>query len=173
MPFSDEILGSIIKLSLNDISSLEMVPFEKMHNLKNLLVVNNKKPLLNINGIEKSKSIEHLDLDNHKITDVTPLASITSLSFLILSFNKIKDISCLEMCKNLKLLSLSNNPITIIDVVSNFDKLESLRISDTKVKDIAVLSNLPKLKNLYVPLSLSEEELKKLKTAKPEISISY
>ncbi len=172
-PLPDEILASIINLSLRDISSLEAVPFDKMPNLKELMVVNNKIPLLNVNGLEKSNSIEYLRLDNHKITDITPLTTLTSLTFLDLSDNKIKDVSCLKMCQNIEKLFLSNNPIKNIDVVSNFDKLERLRISDTRIKDIEVLSHLPKLENLYVPLSLSEEELEKFKKAKPKVSISY
>ena len=172
-PFSDETLAGIIKLSMKDISSLETVPFDKMTQLKELMVVNNKIPLLNINGLEKSKSIEHLDIDNHKITDISPLATLTTLTFLRLSYNKIKDISCLAMCQNIETLSLSNNPIKSIDVVSNFNKLKSLRINDTKIKDIAILSHLSKLENLYIPLSLPDEELKKFKKEKPKVAISY
>jgi internalin A len=60
---------------------------------------------------QKLSSLGELILSNNKISDITPLKSLTNLTSLDLSVNKISDITPLKSLTNLSELYLWGNPI--------------------------------------------------------------
>jgi predicted DNA-binding WGR domain protein len=171
--FSDTLLATIIELALINLSSFKDLPLEKMSSLKKLSVNNKELAIKKLDGIEKAKNIEGLEVDNHELTTLEPLMELNTLTSISLRGNKIKDITHLKNCINLKRIYLSDNPIKSIDVMSNFPNLEVLWIDDTAVKDISILENAKKLKELSLPSRLSEKKVDAFEKAMPDVEIDY
>jgi hypothetical protein len=95
------------------------------------------------------KHIEFLWVDQtHAITDVSPLASLTTLKSLNLMASQITDISSLAPLTNLTYLTVSENNIVDVSVIANFTKLEKLDLSFLDVSDLSPLRNMTKLRFL-------------------------
>jgi len=60
---------------------------------------------------QKLSSLPQLYLGGNKISDITPLKSLTNLTYLYLGGNKISDITPLKSLTKLTKLDLSRNPI--------------------------------------------------------------
>src|SRR6476661_8977696 len=67
-------------------------------------------------------------IDDHKISDIKPLESLTNLTVLILIGNKISDIKPLESLTNLTVLNLDSNQIRDIKPLQSLTKLTRLHI---------------------------------------------
>ena len=81
----------------------------------------------------KKNGVPDLDLNNNKITDVTPLAGLTKLESLTLYDNKIKDLKPLAGLKKLRSLALSNNKITDVTPLAGLKKLTALDLSHNPI----------------------------------------
>jgi Leucine-rich repeat (LRR) protein len=105
--------------------------------------------IVNITGLEHCTNLRSLDLSlNHIISDISPLASLTSLIELNLGSNEIGDISLLASFINLTLLDLGYNQIGDISPLANLTSLTSLSLSDNQISDISPLANLTSLTEL-------------------------
>jgi Leucine-rich repeat (LRR) protein len=65
--------------------------------------------VLNKFGISREQTT--LDLSCKKISDVTPLASLTNLTWLDLGYNQVSDVTPLASLTNLTRLYLDFNPV--------------------------------------------------------------
>ncbi len=70
------------------------------------------EPIRDIGGLEHFINLEYLDLSDHAITDLTPLAGLTRLTVLVLGGNPIADIAPLANLTSLEFLMLNNSAIT-------------------------------------------------------------
>jgi len=97
-------------------------------------------------------NVTHLVLSGHRISDVTPLANLTSLVELHLVGNQIRDISPLSKLTNLRALDLSFNPIGDVTPLSNLVNLRELGLFNTEnsFSDISSLSRLVRLERFYL-----------------------
>jgi hypothetical protein len=68
--------------------------------------------ILNLKGVEYCVNLQDLDLHGNQISDITPLASLTSLQWLGLWGNQISDLSPLASLTNLWTLYLGFNQIS-------------------------------------------------------------
>lgn len=120
------------------------VPGGKQLNLAN-------KEIEKLDGIEifAKYNIEWIYLDNNNITDLSPIASFTTLTKLNASNNKISDISTLENLTNLKTINLTNNNISEISVLNNKNNLEYLYLNNNKINSLDSLSGINTIKELY------------------------
>ena len=118
--------------------------------------------ILNIDGLQYFKSLEELDLYGNRISDITPIANLTSLKKLnlgknynILTAGSSKanglDISPLKGLILLEELDLSDNMITNLEGVGYLPALTTLILKGNRVSDISVLSGCKSL--VYVDLS--------------------
>src|SRR6476469_1904205 len=89
-------------------------------------------------------------IDDHKISDIKPLESLTNLTVLILISNKISDIKPLESLTNLKDLGLNNNQISDIKPLESLTNLTVLNLDSNQIRDIKPLQSLTKLTRLHI-----------------------
>jgi Leucine-rich repeat (LRR) protein len=112
--------------------------------------------IVNITGLEHCTNLRSLDLSlNHVISDISPLAGLTSLIELNLWHNQISDISPLASLTKLTALDLSGNEIGDISLLASFTKLTALGLSDNEIGDISPLASLTSL----ISLSLGSNEI--------------
>jgi len=100
-------------------------------------------------GVKLSK-ITQLELNNEKITDITPLSRLTNLTELRLNNNEITDITPLSQLTNLTELQLNDNEITDIISLSRLTNLTTLYLGDNEITEITPLSRLTNLASLYL-----------------------
>ena len=84
----------------------------------------------------------------NQITDISPLAGLTSLTTLYLNDNSITDISALDDLTALTTLYLTNNSITVITALDELTALISLGLGNNSITDISALAALTALTTL-------------------------
>ena len=93
-------------------------------------------------------NLEHINLWDNNITDLTPFAGLTGLRVLLLNRNNISDISPLANLYNLERLSLNNNQISELAPLAGLANLTSLSLFENQISDISPLANLVNLTSL-------------------------
>jgi len=83
------------------------------------------------------------------ITDITPLASMTSLSFLSIGGLKAADFTPLRSMSKLRFLDLSRTGIRDLSVLTGMNDLESLSVGANDQVAFATLPSLPNLHMLF------------------------
>ena len=89
-------------------------------------------------------------LVNKGITDVSPLASLTSLKKLDLHENEIVDVSHLETLTDLTVLALSRNQIRDVSPLATLTSLKELYLYGNQIVDVKPLATLTSLKSLHL-----------------------
>jgi len=108
-----------------------------------------KGDIVNITGLEHCTNLRSLDLSlNHIISDISPLAGLTSLIELNLWHNQISDISPLASLTSLIELNLGSNEIGDISLLASFTNLTLLDLRENQIGDISPLANLTSLTSL-------------------------
>ena len=124
-----------------------------MVNLTDLDLDDNK--ISDISPLKDLINLAVLDLHNNEITDVSPLKDMVNLTDLDLDDNEISDISPLKDMTNLTVLDLDGNQISNVSVLSAMLNLTELDLHDNQISDISALKNLV---NLTI-LDLSENHI--------------
>ena len=116
-----------------------------------------------LSGIENLVNLEVLNLgleevngswvNSNNITDLTPLANLTSLRELLLYKNSISDLSPLSNLTNLTRLSADFNNISSVTPLKNLTALTRLDLRDNALSDITDLSNLTNLTSLDLSIN--------------------
>lgn len=129
------------------VSSLEGI--EKCKNLTWALL--GLQSISDISRLATLSSLKHLEIDqNYLIADISPLAELTNLEHLNLQSNIITDISSLKGLTKLQYLNIMDNEgITDISVLSNFLELEELWMQRSPVEDLTPIVGLTKLNTLW------------------------
>ena len=91
-----------------------------------------------------------LHLSNHQISDLAPLAPLTSLQELNLAVNQIVDIEPLANLTQLQRLSLNGNQIVDVAPLANLTQLQRLWLSENQIVDVAPLAALTQLYELHL-----------------------
>jgi Leucine-rich repeat (LRR) protein len=107
-----------------------------------------------ISSLTKLKNFDYNQ--SHCLENITPLSGLTSLEYLVLHSNNISNIEPLRHLINLKELDLDVNPITDISPLEGLYNLEILHMCSAgpyanKLSDISSLSSLTALKELRLP----------------------
>lgn len=87
---------------------------------------------------------------DYSIADITPLKNLTELVELTLCYNQFSDISALSSLTKLERLDLSGNKIQDINALKELVNLTYLNIGDNEISDITSLENMTKLEALYI-----------------------
>jgi hypothetical protein len=102
-----------------------------------------------VNSGEIPRNVSVLILQNNKISDLTPLQSLTGLTELRLSQNQITNLAPLKSLVNLTYLDLQSNKITDIAPLQSLIKMNKLIIANNEVSDLSSLRSLSELTELY------------------------
>ena len=130
-----------------------------------------ERGIINLTGLEYATNLTSLDFWRSSVSDLSPIAGLTNLTFLgaasnkdisdvsaligltsltelFLNGNSISDISPLAGLTNLKRLSLSYNSISDISALSGLTNLTWLKLDRNAITDISALANLTNLRHL-------------------------
>jgi hypothetical protein len=126
----------------------------RLHQLLTLAVLDaSEQEITNLDGIERLRSLESLNLRNNYIADITPLENLTRLKELDLRGNQINDISPIAKLQGLESLNLRENPVEDIYPIRGLVNLRELNLHGVNVgTDIDVISNLKNLVRLNIRL---------------------
>lgn len=103
-----------------------------------------------LNDLKQLTNLEYLDLDNTKLTNVSPLSTLKNLRVLYLYGNSIKDISPLKGLTKLEILSINSNKVSNISSISGMTQLTELYIRTNAITDFSPVAKLQKLNILYL-----------------------
>ncbi len=148
----DKPIGDIYQSELEDLTEfsaeqggiVNITGLEHCTNLRSLDLSLNHI-ISDISPLAGLTSLIELNLWHNQISDISPLASLTSLIELNLGSNQISDISPLASLTNLTLLDLGYNQIGDISPLANLTSLTSLSLFDNQISDISPLANLTSL----------------------------
>lgn len=109
--------------------------------------------LEDINGLTGLTSLKHLSLqENCTLTNIEPLATLTSLVYLDLGVCHLEDITALRPLTELVVLELWDNRIIDITSLVNLGRLTELSLGCNPIKNIKPLAKLTNLKSLSLGL---------------------
>jgi Leucine-rich repeat (LRR) protein len=94
--------------------------------------------------------VTELDLNGRKITDISPLQSMTQLKELKLSGNEISDISPIQGMTQLTKLYLSWNQISDISPIQGMTQMTDLWLYGNNISDISPLQGMTQLYQLLL-----------------------
>jgi Leucine-rich repeat (LRR) protein len=117
---------------------------------------------------EIPKNTASLGLSWNKITDISPLESLTELRWLFLSDNNISDLTPLSELTNLRILNIAGNEITDVTPLGGLINLNNLQLGDNRrrISDFTPLKNLKNLGTLNLDgTRISENEVSELRAA--------
>ena len=135
-----------------DMLRLEILPAERQGitdltgieyalNLKGLALQGNN--ITNLAPLATLTTLEHLFLSgNNSLTDISPLSSLTGLKRLALDFNRISDIRPLAGLTALTHLGLAHNSISDVNPLAGLYNLEFLYIQSNSITDHSPLDGL-------------------------------
>lgn len=149
--FSDSNLELAIRESLKKMTG--DITQEEIQSLERIDAQNRK--ISNLSGLEYAVNLKSLYLFGNEIEDITPLAGLENLIELWLCSNQISDISTLEPLTKLKTLGLSDNKIEDVSPLAHLTDLSFLNLAGNRVEDMTPLVNLSNLSTL----SLSNNKL--------------
>ncbi|HBJ9884348.1 TPA: InlB B-repeat-containing protein, partial [Listeria monocytogenes] len=93
-----------------------------------------------------------LKIGNNKITDLSPLANLSQLTWLEIGTNQISDINAVKDLTKLKMLNVGSNQISDISVLNNLSQLNSLFLNNNQLgnEDMEVIGGLTNLTTLFL-----------------------
>ncbi|MFO0546808.1 MAG: hypothetical protein U0271_00405 [Polyangiaceae bacterium] len=177
---------------LTPISAKDLSPLAGLRKLRVLSLygvqVSDLKPLAGL------KSLEKLILDFAQVSDLAPIRSMTGLKSLSLQAVPTTDFAPLTSATGLEDLGLESTSFSDTRLLQKLPNLVNLRITSTAVTDLTLIAKLPNLEYLVASgmnldfaqlvgckslknvgaLGVDEKSvasLKKLKKARPELSI--
>ena len=152
---ADANLRAVVADSLGKVSGDEITA-EEMATLTRLEAPNSD--VRDLTGLEHATNLTWLNLgsasvngafvNSNAISDLSPLANLTSLNVLGLDGNAISDLSALSGLTNLSALDLNGNSISDISALSGLTSLQSLGLGGNAISDISALSGLTNLTEL-------------------------
>ena len=168
-------LGKLSKLNViaiikTPIKSIK--PLSKLTNL-NVLILQDIK-VLDIKPLKNITNLQHLELRKLNISDIEAVSSLRNLEELYLSSLNVSDIEPLKNLNNLKILSLIQTQASDFEPLEGLQKLQELNLNLTKLSNLEPLNKLKSLKRLSIRNNenVSDEQIKDLRNALPELKIS-
>ena len=131
-------------------TNADIEPLKYMVNLQrlNLNDIEMLNPISDISPLAGLTNLTFLGLGGNKIEDISPLTNLTNLTELSLWNNKINDISPLKGLTNLNWLGLSQNQISDISPLAGLTNLTVLNLGTNQINDINPLAGLTYLTRL-------------------------
>jgi len=167
--FPDQSLAKLIGKELKKESPSEPVTQMELESIT-LLRSNGGKAIKSLAGVERLINLRTVELQNQKVTDLSPLQTLvqlqrliltrngitniqplqhlTQLQHLTLDMNQINDIRPLEHLTNIKELGLRHNQLTDITTLTRLQQITQLGLDGNQITDLAPLRSLSALLNL-------------------------
>lgn len=107
-------------------------------------------PLTDLSPLAKLTSLRFLDISGDLPTDITPLANLTNLRTLCVRGTRVTDLSPLAGLHNLETLDLSYSTISDLSPLAHLTKLRRLNIQGTFVRPDEITALKESIPNVYV-----------------------
>ena len=107
-----------------------------------------------LTGLEHATNLNKLHLgedaggNSNSISDLSPLAGLTNLTWLNLKYNSVSDISPLIELTRLTSLSLENHPLSDLSPLAGLTNLTELNLERSSISDLSFLTGLTNLRHL-------------------------
>ncbi|MCL1916797.1 MAG: protein kinase [Peptococcaceae bacterium] len=138
--------------------------------------IDNAKLAAMVKNREIPENVTDLNLIQNKISDITPLQSLTGLKTLALNNNKISNLTPLKSLTNLERLVLPINDISDLTPLKSLTGLKSLTLSYNKISNLTPLKSLTNLTYLNLEnnsIKFSEAQKQDLKKDLPNCEIVW
>ncbi len=121
---------------------------ERMEELERLIL--SGKGITDLKGLEFARNLVHLHLGDagNYVTELSPLATLTALTYLNVGGNQVSNLKPLTHLTHLWGLSLWYNQVTDISPLGSLTALTYLNLADNYVSDLRPLANLTSLEKL-------------------------
>ena len=114
------------------------------------IVIKDKKLAAMVYSEEIPSSAVGLELCKHRLSDLTPLESLTNLIYLDLGQNEIWDLEPLSSLISLRELYLWDNQISDLEPLRSLAKLTTLNLWGNQISNLEPLRSLTSLQELYL-----------------------
>ena len=89
--------------------------------------------IINLQGLEKCKSLASIELPNQEIVDLAPLKELKQLQSVILNNNKIQSVAPLADLTGIQLLWIQDNQIADVAPLAKIAAMGSLDLSNNQI----------------------------------------
>ena len=137
---------------INDIRGLEFAP-----NLVDLHLGDEGNYVTDLSPLATLTSLAYLNVGGNRVADIRPLANLTNLTGLSLWNNQVTDISPLRSLTSLTYLNLADNRISDLTPLVNLVNLDKLDLFDNEIENVVPLSGLKNLKHLILTYNRVED----------------
>ena len=146
----DENLANAIRETLN-LPTNAVITADAMLDLTRLSLPG--KGITDLTGLEHAVNLTALNLgawvdgewQTNPISDVSPLAALTQLTYLVLNDTAVSDVSPLANLTQLTYLVLNDTAVSDVSPLANLTQLTELNLNRTAVSDVSSLANLTQL----------------------------
>ncbi len=119
--------------------------------VKNISQVKGKgKEIQSLEGLQHCTALMLIDLENNKISDLTPIKDLKQLQSVTLAGNQIESIEPLAGLVGIQYLELSRNKVSDLTPLKAMANMRSLYLSDNQIKSLAPLVDFKKTWSLYL-----------------------
>ena len=155
VPLTIEVLQTLRTLSARDRQIVDLTGLEYATNLTSLNLGKSwdsdaPNRLSDVSPLANLTSLTVLGLSTNQISNVSPLANLTNLTSLNLSSNRLSDVLPLTNLTNLTSLNLSSNRLSDVSPLANLTNLRRLELIENRLSSVSPLANLTNLTSLYL-----------------------
>ena len=150
VPLTKETLLQLRHLHTGGKGITDLKGLEFAHNLVNLHLGNAGNYIADLSPLATLTSLTHLNVGGNQVANLKPLTNLTHLTGLSLWNNRVTDISPLSALTALTYLNLADNYVSDLRPLARLIRLDELDLFDNKIVDIAPLTDLKNLRHLIL-----------------------
>ena len=106
--------------------------------------------LSDLTPLQSLSSLQHLDLNRTRVRDLTSLKYLSDLQSLDLSSTQVRDLTPLQSLLSLQSLYLGGTQVSDLSPLQSLSSLRELSLSNTQISDLTPLQSLSSLQTLYL-----------------------
>ena len=150
VPLTKEALLQLRRLHTGGEGITDLKGLEFAYNLVNLHLGNAGNYITDLSPLATLTSLTYLNVGGNQVANLKPLTNLTHLTGLSLWNNQVTDISPLSTLTALTYLNLADNSVSDLHPLVHLIHLDELDLFDNEIVDIAPLTNLKNLKHLIL-----------------------
>ena len=150
VPVTKETLLQLRHLHTGGKGITNLKGLEFAHNLANLHLGNAGNYITDLSPLATLISLTYLNVGGNQVANLKPLTNLTRLTGLSLWNNRVTDISPLSSLTALTYLNLAGNYVSDLRPLAHLIHLNKLDLFDNEIVDISPLTNLKNLRHLIL-----------------------
>ena len=150
VPLTKEALLQLHHLHTGGKGITDLKGLEFAHNLVNLHLGNAGNYITDLSPLATLTSLTHLNVGGNQVENLKPLTNLTHLTDLSLWNNRVTDVSPLSSLTALTYLNLADNYVNHLRPLARLIHLDELDLFGNEIVDIAPLTDLTNLRHLIL-----------------------